>query len=57
MNEPTESWPRIALIGGIDVDKAAEEAVSTDGAAHFLCSYDGNYDLTKPSGFVVWRHN
>jgi hypothetical protein len=43
-------------IGGIDVDEAAEEAVRTDGAAHFLCSYDGNYE-TSPSGFIYWRHN
>ena len=52
-----EALKKAMEIGGIDVDKAAEEAVSTDGAAHFLCSYDGNYDTTKPSGFVVWRHN
>jgi hypothetical protein len=44
-------------IGGIDYDSAAQEAVSADGAAHFLCNYDGNYDTTSPSGFVVWREN
>ena len=43
-------------IAGIDVEKAADEAVSTDGAAHFMCNYDGEYDTTK-SGFIVWRHN
>jgi hypothetical protein len=43
-------------IAGIDTEAAAQEAVSTDGAAHFMCNYDGNYQTTK-SGFIVWRHN
>jgi hypothetical protein len=43
-------------IAGIDEDKAAKEAVSTDGPEHFMCHYDGNYD-TSPSGFIVWQHN
>jgi len=43
-------------IAGIDTKAAAEEAVRTDGAAHFMCSYDGDYD-TSPSGFIYWRHN
>jgi hypothetical protein len=43
-------------IGGIDVDAAAEEAVRVDGAAHFMCNYDGNYD-TSPSGFIYWQQN
>lgn len=43
-------------IGGIDVDAAADEAVSTDGEGHFLSSYDGSvYD--GPGGIVWWRHN
>ena len=43
-------------IAGIDVEKAAHAAIRDDGAAHFMCSYDGNYE-TSPSGFVYWRHN
>lgn len=43
-------------IAGIDIDAAAEEAVDTDGAAHFLSSYDGNSYTTK-GGLVYWRHN
>ena len=43
-------------IAGIDVDAAAEEAVSTDGEGHFLSSYDGNTE-TGPGGIVYWRHN
>ena len=43
-------------IARIDIKAAAEEAVSTDGAAHFMCSYDSDYD-TSPSGFIYWRHN
>lgn len=40
----------------IDVDEAAKDAVSTDGAGHFLSSYDGEIrDL--PSGAVYWRIN
>lgn len=41
-------------IGGIDIEKAAEEAVSTDGAARFLASYDGE-TIEMPSGYVAFR--
>ena len=51
-----EAQAKAAEIGGIDLDAAAEEAVRVDGAAHFMCSYDGNYE-TSPSGFIYWRHN
>lgn len=44
-------------IAGIDIDAAADEAVSADGEGHFLSSYDGNTSETKPSRFVWWRHN
>lgn len=43
-------------IAGIDIDAAAEDAVDTDGAAHFLSSYDSN-SYTTPGGLVYWRHN
>ena len=43
-------------IAGIDIDAAAEEAVDTDGPAHFLSSYDGKSYTTK-SGLVYWRAN
>ena len=43
-------------IAGIDIDAAAEDAVDTDGAAHFLSSYDGN-SYTTPGGLVYWRRN
>jgi hypothetical protein len=39
---------------GIDSEKAAKEAVATDGFAHFLNRYDGNYD-TLPSGAIAMR--
>ncbi len=43
-------------IAGIDVDATAEEAVSTDGAGHFLSGYDSTtYD--GPHGIVYWRNN
>ena len=51
-----DAQKKAAEIGGIDLDAAAEEAVRVDGAAHFMCSYDGNYD-TSPSGFIYWRNN
>ena len=51
-----DAQKKAAEIGGIDVDAAAEEAVRVDGAAHFMCSYDRNYE-TSPSGFIYWRHN
>jgi hypothetical protein len=41
---------------GIDIDAAAEDAVDTDGAEHFLAHYDGNTYETK-SGLVYWRSN
>jgi hypothetical protein len=51
-----DAQKKAAEIGGIDTDAAAEEAVRSDGAAHFMCGYDGNYE-TSPSGFIYWRHN
>lgn len=47
---------RAIEIAGIDIDGAADEAVSTDGPAHFLAHYDGNSYVT-PSGLVYWRVN
>jgi hypothetical protein len=38
----------------IDVDEAAEDAVTTDGWAHFVSRYDGDYSTT-PEGFVYFR--
>ncbi len=43
-------------IAGIDIDAAAEDAVDTDGAAHFLSSYDSN-SYTTPGGLVYWGRN
>ncbi len=44
-------------VAGIDIDKAAEEAVDTDGPEHFICHYDGNSHTTSPSNFAYWREN
>lgn len=43
-------------ISGIDIEAAADEAVDTDGAVHFLSSYDGN-DHETPNGLVYWRRD
>ena len=51
-----EAVKKAIEIAGIDIKAAAEEAVSSDGAAHFLSRYDGNYETTK-SGLVYWRDN
>lgn len=40
----------------IDIDEATEDAVSTDGWAHFISRYDGNYDVLE-SGKVIWRED
>jgi len=53
---PAEAVEQAIKIGGIDIEAAAEEAVSADGAGHFLSSYDGNTS-ESPSGFVWWRGN
>lgn len=39
---------------GIDIDAAAKDAVDSDGWAHFLSRYDGNYEETD-SGFIFYR--
>lgn len=42
--------------GWLDFDAAAQDAVDTDGVAHFLAGYDGNeYDLEDD--FVAFRQN
>lgn len=51
-----EAAAKALEIVGFDVEKAAEEAVDTDGAAHFLSTYDGNTNESS-SGFVYWRRN
>ncbi len=38
----------------IDYEKAAEAALRTDGWAHFLATYDGDYEAL-PDGMVVYR--
>ncbi len=43
-------------VAGIDLKAAAQDAVDTDGWAHFLATYDGNYETT-PGGFVYFRTN
>jgi hypothetical protein len=41
---------------GIDIDGAAQAAVSDDGWQHYLCHHDGNsYELSN--GFVYWQQN
>jgi hypothetical protein len=40
----------------INIAEAAREAVNTDGAAHFLSHYDGNYDTTA-SGVVYFQES
>lgn len=51
-----EAVEQAIKIAGIDIDAAAEDAVDTDGAEHFLARYDGNYHETK-NGLVYWRSN
>lgn len=43
-------------IAGLDIDKAAKEAINADGAGNYLSSYDGELNET-PGGFAYWRHN
>ena len=40
----------------IDIDAAAESAIDTDGWAHFLSHYDGEYETTD-GGLVYFREN
>lgn len=50
-----EATPKAMEIAGLNIDAAAEDAVDTDGAAHFLARYDGNYYET--GDLVYWRDN
>lgn len=43
-------------MGGIDYDEASQDAVDTDGVAHFLDGYDGNEE-NLPSGAVAYGTN
>jgi len=52
----SEASAKAIEIAGIDVEDAAEDAVDTDGAAHFLARYDGDSHTTR-SGLVYWRSN
>lgn len=40
----------------IDIDKAAEDAIDTDGVSHFLDRYDGS-ELELPSGALAYGTN
>lgn len=40
----------------IDVDKAVEDAIDTDGISHFLDRYDGS-ELDLPSGAIAYGTN
>jgi hypothetical protein len=51
-----EGIKKAVEIGGIDINAAAEDAVRTDGAGHFLAHYDGNIN-DGPNGIVYWRAN
>lgn len=51
-----EAAAKAIEIAGIDIDAAADEAVDTDGAGHFLSSYDGQTHETA-HGLVYWRTN
>ena len=56
LEEISDGIKRAIQIAGIDIDAAAEDAVDTDGAGHFLSSYDGSTSETK-NGLVYWRTN
>lgn len=43
-------------IAGLDVAEAAKDAIGSDGAGHFLSSYDGETHETS-AGLVYWRGN
>lgn len=51
-----EAAAKAMEMAGLNIDAAAEDAVDTDGAAHFLAGYDGNYHETT-GGLVYWRQN
>ena len=44
------------IVDYIDVEKASKDAVVTDGFAHFIATYDGDYTETDEA-FIVMRTN
>lgn len=51
-----EAMKKAIELGGIDYDEASQDAIDTDGVAHFLASYDGN-EIELPNGRVAYRTN
>jgi hypothetical protein len=51
-----EAAAKALEIAGFAIAAAAEDAVDTDGPAHFLARYDGQSHTTR-SGLVYWRSN
>jgi hypothetical protein len=51
-----EALEQAIKIGRIDIEAAAEDAVSIDGVAHFLSGYDGN-EIELSSGAYAYRIN
>lgn len=51
-----EATKQAIQMAGIDVDAAAKSAVSTDGVAHFIATYDG-HENDLENGAVYYRTN
>jgi len=51
-----EAVKQAISMAGIDVEKAAQSAVDTDGVAHFIARYDG-HEQTLENGTVYYRIN
>jgi len=49
-----EAWDLVIKNNLLDIEGAAEGAVDTDGWAHFLSHYDGNYEVTN-NGVVYFK--
>ena len=54
LDEFTTYFPKEEWVNHFDVDEAAQDAVDSDGWAHFISLYDGDYEEIE-DGYINFR--